>query len=149
MRKAIVTGLTGQDGSYLAENLLAKGYEVYGLVRRVSTPNYTNIQHLFEDTNFHIEEGDITDLSSLIRIFKKVQPDEIYNLAAQSYVAISWDQPQLTCNVTGIGALNIFEAARQVCKEAKIYQASSSEMYDGITSHKQKLLLLDLEALME
>ena len=134
MRKAIVTGLTGQDGSYLAENLLAKGYEVYGLVRRVSTPNYTNIQHLFEDTNFHIEEGDITDLSSLIRIFKKVQPDEIYNLAAQSYVAISWDQPQLTCNVTGIGALNIFEAARQVCKEAKIYQASSSEMYDGITS---------------
>lgn len=132
MKKAIISGLTGQDGSYLAENLLDKGYEVYGIVRRVSTPNYKNIQHLLEEPNLHLEEGDITDLASLIRIFKRVKPDEIYNLAAQSYVAVSWDQPILTSNVTGIGALNVFEAARQACKEAKIYQASSSEMFDGI-----------------
>lgn len=131
MKKAIITGLTGQDGSYLAENLLDKGYEVYGVVRRVSTPNYKNIQHLLEEPNLYLEESDITDLASLIRLFKRIQPDEIYNLAAQSYVAISWDQPILTSNVTGIGALNVFEAARQVCKEAKIYQASSSEMFDG------------------
>ena len=132
MKKAIITGLTGQDGSYLAENLLDKGYEVHGIVRRVSTPNYKNIQHMIEEPNLHLEDGDITDLSSLIRLFKKIQPDEIYNLAAQSYVAISWDEPVLTSNTTGMGALNVFEAARQVCKEAKIYQASSSEMFDGI-----------------
>lgn len=132
MKKAIVSGLTGQDGSYLAENLLDKGYEVYGIVRRVSTPNYKNIQHLLEEPNLHLEEGDITDLASLIRLFKRIQPDEIYNLAAQSYVAISWNQPLLTSNTTGIGALNVFEAARQVCPKAKIYQASSSEMFDGV-----------------
>ena len=131
MKKAIITGLTGQDGSYLAENLLDKGYEVFGVVRRVSTPNYTNIIHLLNEPNLHLEEGDITDISSLTRLFKKVNPDEIYNLAAQSYVAVSWNQPQLTCNTTGIGALNVFEAARQICPEAKIYQASSSEMFDG------------------
>ncbi len=132
LKKAIITGITGQDGSYLADNLLDKGYEVHGIVRRVSTPNYKNIQHLLDETNLHLEEGDITDLASLIRIFKRIQPDEIYNLAAQSYVAVSWDQPILTSNITGMGALNVFEAARQVCKEARIYQASSSEMFDGI-----------------
>jgi GDPmannose 4,6-dehydratase len=132
LKKAIITGITGQDGSYLAENLLDKGYEVHGIVRRVSTPNYKNIQHLLDEPNLHLEEGDITDLASLIRIFKRIQPDEIYNLAAQSYVAVSWDQPILTSNVTGMGALNVFEAARQVCKEARVYQASSSEMFDGI-----------------
>jgi len=133
LKKAIITGLTGQDGSYLAENLLDKGYEVYGIVRRVSTPNYKNIQHLLDAPNLHLEEGDITDLASLMRIFKRIKPDEIYNLAAQSYVAVSWDQPILTSNVTGIGALNVYEAARQACKEARIYQASSSEMFDGTT----------------
>jgi GDPmannose 4,6-dehydratase len=133
MKKAIVSGLTGQDGSFLAELLLNKGYEVYGIVRRVSTPNYKNIQHLVGNKNLHIEEGDITDIASLIRLFKRIQPDEIYNLAAQSFVAASWDQPLLTCNTTGIGALNVFEAARQVCPTTKIYQASSSEMFDGIT----------------
>ena len=132
LKKAIITGLTGQDGSYLADNLLDKGYEVHGIVRRVSTPNYKNIQHLLEEPNLHLDEGDITDLASLTRIFKRIQPDEIYNLAAQSYVAVSWDQPILTSNITGIGALNVFEAARQVCKEARIYQASSSEMFDGV-----------------
>jgi GDPmannose 4,6-dehydratase len=126
LKKAIISGLTGQDGSYLAENLLDKGYEVYGIVRRVSTPNYINIQHLLEEPNLHLEEGDITDFSSLIRIFKRVNPDEIYNLAAQSYVAVSWNEPLHTSN-----ALNVFEAARQVCPKARIYQASSSEMYDG------------------
>jgi len=133
LKKAIITGLTGQDGSYLAENLLDKGYEVHGIVRRVSTPNYKNIQHMIDEPNLHLEDGDITDLSSLIRLFKKIQPDEIYNLAAQSYVAISWDEPVLTSNTTGMGALNVFEAARQVCPKTKIYQASSSEMFDGIT----------------
>jgi GDPmannose 4,6-dehydratase len=133
MKKAIISGITGQDGSYLVENLLDKGYEVHGIVRRVSTPNYKNIQHLLEEPNFHIQEGDITDLASLVRIFRRVAPDEIYNLASQSYVAISWDQPILTSTVTGLGALNVFEAARQVCPTAKIYQASSSEMFDGIT----------------
>ena len=133
MKKAIITGITGQDGSYLAENLLDKGYEVFGIVRRVSTPNYKNIQHLLDEPNLHLEDGDITDLASLIRTFKKVQPDEIYNLAAQSYVAISWNQPILTSNTTGIGALNVFEAARQSCPKARIYQASSSEMFDGTT----------------
>ena len=132
MKKAIITGITGQDGSYLAENLLDKGYEVHGIVRRVSTPNYKNIQHLLDEPNLHLEEGDITDIASLMRIFKRIKPDEIYNLAAQSYVAVSWDQPILTSNVTGIGALNVYEAARQACKEARIYQASSSEMFDGI-----------------
>lgn len=131
--KALITGVTGQDGSYLADNLLDKGYQVYGLVRRVSTPNYKNIRHLLDNPNFILEDGDITDLASLVRIFKRIQPDEIYNLAAQSYVAISWDQPQLTCNTTAIGALNVFEAARQVCPTAKTYHASSSEMFDGIT----------------
>jgi GDPmannose 4,6-dehydratase len=131
MKKAIITGVTGQDGSYLAELLLKKGYVVYGLVRRVSTPNYSNIQHFIGRTNFFLEDGDITDLSSLVRLFHKIQPDEIYNLAAQSYVAISWNQPQLTANVTGIGALNVFEAARLSCPNASIYQASSSEMFDG------------------
>lgn len=132
MKKAIITGITGQDGSYLADNLLDKGYEVHGIVRRVSTPNYKNIQHLLDEPNLHLEEGDITDIASLMRIFKRIKPDEIYNLAAQSYVAVSWDQPILTSNVTGIGALNVYEAARQACKEARIYQASSSEMFDGI-----------------
>jgi len=133
MKKAVISGISGQDGSYLAENLLDKGYEVHGIIRRVSTPNIKNISHLLEVENLYLEDGDITDLSSLMRLFKKVQPDEIYNLAAQSFVAASWDQPILTCDVTGMGALNVFEAARQVCPKAKIYQASSSEMFDGVT----------------
>lgn len=131
MTKALITGVTGQDGSYLAEHLLREGYDVCGLVRRVSTPNYTNIEHLLDVNKFTIEDGDITDLSSLVRLFKKEQFDEIYNLAAQSYVAISWNQPQLTANVTGIGALNVYEAARLSSSKSRIYQASSSEMFDG------------------
>lgn len=132
MKKAIVSGVTGQDGSYLVENLLNKGYEVCGIVRRVSTPNVTNISHLLNEKHLKLVDGDITDLSSLVRIFADEEPDEIYNLAAQSFVAASWNQPILTCNTTGMGALNVFEAARQVCPSAKIYQASSSEMFNGI-----------------
>lgn len=127
--KALILGLTGMDGSYLADFLLEKGYEVHGVIRRVSTPNTTNISHLFDKVQVH--EGDITDLSSLLRIFKEVQPDEIYNLAAQSFVGTSWNQPIVTANITGMGALNVFEAVRQVCPSAKVYQASSSEMFDG------------------
>jgi GDPmannose 4,6-dehydratase len=140
--KALITGITGQDGSYLADLLLEKGYEVHGIIRRVSTPNISNIEHLLYSCSninnsignkFIIHEGDITDISSLLRVFKKVQPKEIYNLAAQSFVGSSWNQPILTCNVTGIGALNVFEAARQACPQARIYQASSSEMFGGDT----------------
>lgn len=130
-RKALITGLTGQSGSYLAELLNEKGYAVHGIIRRVSTPNLTNINHFGLDMNMHYHDGDITDLSSLVRLFKQVQPDEIYNLAAQSFVGASWNQPILTSNVTGMGALNVFEAARQVCPEARIYQASTSEMFGG------------------
>jgi len=141
MKVAIITGITGQDGSYLADLLLKKGYEVHGIIRRVSTPNTSNIEHLLRGNwnignytrgIFHHHEGDITDLSSLARIFKEVQPDEIYNLAAQTFVGISWNQPIHTCNTTGMGALNVFEAVRQMCSSAKIYQASSSEMFSGI-----------------
>lgn len=131
MKKAIVLGLTGQDGSYLAELLNTKGYDVHGIIRRVSTPNLANINHFGLSMNMHYHDGDITDLSSLVRLFRSVQPDEIYNLAAQSFVSVSWDQPILTSNVTGMGALNVFEAARQVCPQARVYQASTSEMFGG------------------
>lgn len=126
-------GVTGQIGSYFADFLLDKGHEVFGLVRRVSTPNYGNIEHLLDAPSFHIVDGDITDLASLIKIFKEIQPDYIVNQAAQSFVGISWNEPILTSMVTGIGALNVFEAARQVCPKARIYHASSSEMFDGTT----------------
>lgn len=129
MVKALITGFTGMDGSYLADFLLEKEYEVHGVIRRVSTPNTNNINHLLDKVQIH--EGDITDLSSLSRIIKEVQPDEIYNLAAQSFVGTSWNQPIVTANITGMGALNVFEAVRQVCPTAKVYQASSSEMFDG------------------
>lgn len=131
MKKVIITGLTGQARSYLADKLLDECYEVHGIIRRVSTPNYKNILHILDNPKLHIEDGDITDLASLVRIFKRVQPDMIFNLAAQSFVSISWDQPILTSNVTGLGALNVFEAARQACPKTRIFQASSSELFDG------------------
>ena len=125
--KALITGISGQDGSYLAELLLSKGYEVYGLVRRLSTPNIVNIEHILSDIT--LVEGDLTDQSSLNSIVKEVMPDEIYNLAAQSFVDISWKQPILTAEVTGLGAVRMFEAAKTYTPDAKIYQASSSEMF--------------------
>lgn len=126
-KTALITGITGQDGSYLAELLLEKGYQVYGLVRRTSSPNYERIQHLLD--RIILLEGDLTDLASLEVALETAQPDEIYNLAAQSFVGTSWKQPILTGDVTGLGAVRLFEAARRVCPKAKIYQASSSEMF--------------------
>jgi GDPmannose 4,6-dehydratase len=137
-KTALITGITGQDGSFLAELLLDKGYKVYGLVRRLSKPNSDNIEHIL--TRIHLIDGDLSDQSSILNAIMKAAPDEIYNLGAQSFVATSWSQAEFTTNVTGLGALRVFEAARQVQeytgKTIKIYQASSSEMY-GITNTPQ------------
>lgn len=129
-RKALITGITGQDGSYLAELLLAKGYQVFGLERRSSTKNRTNIEKIEKDINF--VSGDLTDQNSLARAVEASEPDEVYNLAAQSFVKESWEQPEYTGNVTGLGALRVLEAIRQVNPKIKYYQASSSEMFGRI-----------------
>lgn len=129
-KTALITGITGQDGSYLAELLLSKGYKVFGLVRRLSTPNTDNIAGIL--SQIELLEGDLTDQSSLGSAMKKASPDEVYNLASQSFVGTSWTQPELTANVTGVGALRVFEAVRQVCPKAKVYQASSSEMFGNL-----------------
>jgi len=126
-KSALITGITGQDGSYLAELLLEKGYDVYGLVRRLSTPNTTRIEHIAD--KIFLLEGDLTDQSSLNIAVQTAQPDEVYNLAAQSFVATSWNQPVLTGDVTGLGTTRILEALRQFSQGAKMYQASSSEMF--------------------
>src|SRR5260370_15527455 len=125
--RALITGVTGQDGSYLAEYLLDKGYEVYGLVRRSSLEKYDRIEHLIDRLNFL--EGDLTDQSSLDSAVQGAQPDEVYNLAAQSFVAASWNQPVLTGDVTGLGVLRILEAIRRHRATARFLQASSSEMF--------------------
>lgn len=132
-KRALITGITGQDGSYLAEFLLKKGYEVHGLVRRTSTFNRGNIEHIFvyPDSKKYLHYGDMTDMHSLISNLKKVQPDEIYNLAAQSHVQVSFDIPFYTAQSDAIGVLGLLEAARAVCPNAKIYQASTSEMFSG------------------
>ena len=131
MKKALISGINGQDGSYLAELLLEKGYEVWGTVKRnsVSETQSSRIEHLRDDNKLNLEYADLTDMASLIRILSKVQPDEVYNLAAQSHVRISFDQPIYTANVTGVGTLNLLEAIRLVSPHSKIYQASSSEMF--------------------
>ena len=128
-KTALITGINGQDGSYLAEFLLSMGYEVHGILRRnsVSENQTSRLNSCYEQLNLHY--GDVTDLSSMIDILKKVQPDEIYNLAAQSHVRISFDVPINTANITGLGVLNVLESCRLVCPTAKIYQASSSEMF--------------------
>ena len=125
---AFLTGITGQDASFLAEQLLEKGYEVHGLVRRTSSFNRERIDHL-EDLNLHY--GDLTDFSSLVNILAKVKPDEIYNLAAQSHVGISWEIPYYTGEVTGLGVLNLLEAVRVLKLTPKIYHASTSELFSG------------------
>ena len=129
MKKALITGINGQDGSYLAEFILDKGYEVWGIVKRnsVSETQTARIDHIFD--RIHLEYADLTDMASLIRVLQKVQPDEVYNLAAQSHVRISFDQPIYTANVTGTGTLNLLEAIRMISPESKVYQASSSEMF--------------------
>jgi len=129
MKKALITGINGQDGSYLAELLIEKGYEVHGILKRNSvTENQTvRINSVFSKLN--LEYADLTDMPSLIRVIQKVMPDEIYNLAAQSHVRISFDQPIYTANVTGLGTLNLLEAIRLIKPDTKLYQASSSEMF--------------------
>jgi GDPmannose 4,6-dehydratase len=131
MKKALITGINGQDGSYLAELLLDKGYEVWGTVKRnsVSETQSNRIDHLRDFNKVNLEYADLTDMASLIRVLSLVQPDEVYNLAAQSHVRISFDQPIYTANATGLGTLNLLEAVRMVSPHSKIYQASSSEMF--------------------
>ncbi|WP_186663208.1 GDP-mannose 4,6-dehydratase [Rhizobium daejeonense] len=145
MKKALITGVTGQDGSYLAELLLAKGYEVHGIKRRTSLFNTDRIDHLYADPHegdrkFILHHGDLTDSSSLIRIIQQVQPDEIYNLAAQSHVAVSFEEPEYTANSDGIGALRILEAIRILGleKKSKFYQASTSELYGLVQETPQR-----------
>ncbi len=133
-KKAFITGITGQDGSYLAEFLLKKGYKVYGMTRRTSTQNLERIEG-FKD-KIEIVHGDLADQSSLICLLQNIQPDEIYNLAAQSFVASSWTEPITTAEFTGIGVLRMLEAMRLCCPKAKFYQASSSEMF-GLASSPQ------------
>ncbi len=127
MKSALITGITGQDGSYLAELLLSKGYKVYGLVRRTSHLNLERIEHIIDRIKIYL--GDLTDLSSVVRIIDECEPDEVYNLAAQSFVYTSWDQPILTAQVTALGVANVLEAIRIVNPKIRFYQASSSEMF--------------------
>lgn len=126
-KTALITGITGQDGSYLAEFLLKKNYDVYGLIRRLSTPNFERIEHLLGEV--HLIEGDLTDQSSLISAIETAKPEEVYNLAAQSFVPTSWLQPVLTGDVTGLGVVRLLEAIRRVDSSIRFYQASSSEMF--------------------
>jgi len=128
--KALITGITGQDGSYLAEFLLGKGYTVYGMVRRSSTENFERIVHLTD--RVVLKQADLLDQLSLIKIMEEVQPDEIYNLAAMSFVPTSWTQPMLTGEFTAIGVTRVLEAMRQICPKARFYQASSSEMFGKV-----------------
>ena len=130
-KKVLITGITGQDGAYLAQLLLSKGYEVYGLARRSSTSdvNLSRLQWLGIEKDVRIIDGDLLDLSGLIRTVNEVKPDELYNLAAQSFVASSWQQPLLTGSVTGLGVANVLEAVRLAKPDTRFYQASSSEMY--------------------
>jgi GDPmannose 4,6-dehydratase len=127
MKKALITGITGQDGSYLAELLLDKGYEVHGIIRRSSSINTKRLDHIFSRLNIHF--GDLADGSSLSRIIGKVQPDEVYNLGAQSHVRVSFDVPEFTADVTATGTVRLLEAIRETGCKARFYQASSSEMF--------------------
>ena len=138
MKKAFITGITGQDGSYLAEFLLAKGYEVHGLIRRASTFNTQRIDHLYvdphnPDAKLFLHYGDLTDGSRLATLLSEIQPDEVYNLAAQSHVRVSFDEPEHTGETTGLGTIRLLEAVRQSKSPAKFYQASSSEMFGAAT----------------
>jgi GDPmannose 4,6-dehydratase len=129
-RSALVTGITGQDGSYLAELLLEQGYDVHGMVRRASTEKFDRIEHIREQITLH--QGDLLDQRSLVDAMRAAKPAEIYNLAAMSFVAVSWIQPTLTAEFTGTGVTRMLEAMREVCPEARFYQASSSEMFGKV-----------------
>jgi GDPmannose 4,6-dehydratase len=145
MKKAIITGVTGQDGSYLAELLLAKGYEVHGIKRRASLFNTSRIDHIYEDPHvdnakFKLHYGDLSDTSNLTRILSEVEPDEVYNLGAQSHVAVSFEAPEYTADVDGLGTLRMLEAIRFLGleKKARFYQASTSELYGLVQETPQK-----------
>ncbi|HKD17966.1 MAG TPA: GDP-mannose 4,6-dehydratase, partial [Thermoanaerobaculia bacterium] len=136
MKRALLTGITGQDGSYLAELLLSKGYEVHGLIRRSSSFNTARIDHVYQDPHeagrrLILHYGDLNDASSLNRTLRLVAPEEIYNLGAQSHVKVSFDTPEYTGEVTGLGSVRLLEAIRELHIRPRIYQASSSEMYGG------------------
>lgn len=141
-KSALITGVTGQDGSYLAEFLLAKGYEVHGIVRRSSTEKRERIEHLLGNENFHIHYGDLSDSVSMVQVIGKVRPHEVYNLAAQSHVGVSFDVPEYTADVVALGVLRILEAVR-ICgleKSCRIYQASTSELYGKVEEVPQNEL---------
>src|SRR5258708_21908592 len=132
--KALITGITGQDGSYLAELLLEKGYEVHGIIRRASTFNTARIDHLYQDPHVNgvrlfLHYGDLADSVHLVKLLYRLQPDEIYHLGAQSHVRVSFDIPEYTADVTGIGTIRILEAIREAAVKTRFYQASSSEMF--------------------
>jgi GDPmannose 4,6-dehydratase len=135
MPSALITGITGQDGSYLAELLLDKGYEVHGMVRRASTEKFDRIEHLRDRITFH--QADLLDQRSLVDALRAADPDEVYNLAAMSFVAVSWIQPTLTAEFTGVGVTRILEAVRETCPGARFYQASSSEMFGKVRETPQ------------
>jgi GDPmannose 4,6-dehydratase len=139
MKNAIITGISGQDGAYLSQTLLSKGYVVWGTYRRTSSVNFWRIEELgiHNHPNFHLVEFDLTDLGSCISLINKVQPDEIYNLAAQSFVGVSFDQPTTTAAITGQGALNLLEAIRLINTKIKFYQASTSEMFGKVQAIPQ------------
>lgn len=136
MKKALITGITGQDGSYLTELLLEKGYEVHGVIRRHSTPCTERIDHLLSDAQYDgrifLHYGDLTDSSNAHALIREIQPDEVYNLAAQSHVAVSFEVPEYTAEATGVGTLRLLEAVRQVKPDARFYQASTSELFGGL-----------------
>ncbi len=136
-KKALITGITGQDGAYLSKFLLDKGYEVFGLLARRSSPTTWRLGYLGVLDKVHLIDGDLTDIASIIRALNISKPDEVYNLGAQSFVATSWEQPLLTADATGLGALHILEALRQVRPEARFYQASTSEMFGKIQEPAQ------------
>ncbi|MEO2058419.1 MAG: GDP-mannose 4,6-dehydratase, partial [Thermoleophilia bacterium] len=134
-KRALITGVSGQDGSYLAELLLDKGYEVWGIVRRLSAENYERIDHILD--RIHLVQGDLLDQSSLASALVQAEPDEVYNLAAQSFVPTSWTQPVLTAEFTSVGVTRLLEAIRTVNPRIRFYQASSSEMYGKVRAVPQ------------
>ncbi|MEI6084996.1 MAG: GDP-mannose 4,6-dehydratase [Verrucomicrobiota bacterium] len=143
MKKALITGITGQDGSYLAELLLNKGYEVHGIIRRASTFNTERIDHLYQDSHgpgvkLHLHYGDLSDSVNLVKLLYDLKPDEIYHLAAQSHVRVSFDIPEYTADISGVGTIRILEAIRETGVPSRFYQASSSEMYGLVAEIPQK-----------
>ncbi len=132
MKKAFISGVTGQDGSYLAELLLDKGYEVHSIMRRASVFTSQRINHIMDNKNFYVHHGDLTDSSNIHRLLADLKPNEIYNLGAQSHVKVSFDVPEYTADVDGLGAIRLLDAVRDLGNSCKYYQASSSELYGGI-----------------